>query len=104
MQNSQLERLLRLAQRTGDRLIITDAQGKRPVVILGLDEYETLLDGARLPSSDSRPPVIEEEEEVDLAKIEEAVAAVNKEFAPTSKAKGEKTDEGGEEQFYLEPV
>lgn len=44
MQNSQFERLLRLAQRTGDRLIVTDPSGEEPVVILPLAEYEGLLD------------------------------------------------------------
>ncbi len=44
MQNSQFERLLKLAQRTGDRLIVTDPSGKEPVVILPLAEYEGLLD------------------------------------------------------------
>ncbi len=104
MQNSQLDRLLRFAQRTGDRLIITDAQGKQPVVILSLDEYEALL-GAQEAPPKSRPApapqVAEEEEEVDLTKIEEAVAAANKDFTPKTKGK---VDDGGEEQFYLEPV
>lgn len=104
MQNSQLDRLLRFAQRTGDRLIITDAQGKQPVVILSLDEYEALLGGqGAKPRPAAVTPVsqVEEEEEVDLTEIEEAVAAANKDFTPKTKGK---VDDGGEEQFYLEPV
>lgn len=50
MQTHQLERMLRLANKTGGKLIITDSAGNKPVVILGLDEYEALLEGA--PSTD----------------------------------------------------
>lgn len=46
MQQSQFERLLKLAARTGDRLIVTDPTGKEPVVILPLAEYEGLLDAS----------------------------------------------------------
>lgn len=44
MQNSQLDRLLKLAKRTGDRLIVTGNDGTEPVVILPLTEYEGMLD------------------------------------------------------------
>jgi len=44
MQNSQLDRLLKLAKRTGDRLIVTGNDGTEPVVILPLSEYEGMLD------------------------------------------------------------
>ncbi len=44
MQNSQLDRLLKLAKRTGDRLIVTSNDGAEPVVILPLTEYEGMLD------------------------------------------------------------
>lgn len=47
MANNHLNRLLRLARRTGDRLIVTDERGsEEPLVILPLDEYEALIDGA----------------------------------------------------------
>ncbi len=47
MANHHLDRLLRLARRTGDRLIVTDERGsEEPLVILPLDEYEALIDGA----------------------------------------------------------
>jgi PHD/YefM family antitoxin component YafN of YafNO toxin-antitoxin module len=106
MKNSQLDRLLRFAQRTGDRLIITDSEGKQPVVILSLDEYEALLDGKKLPSA--RAQQAEEEESVDLTSIEAAVEAVNREATeePTVTPITRKTQqsEPGEEQFYMEPV
>lgn len=47
MANNHLDRLIRLARRTGDRIIVTDEVGKEePLVILPLDEYEALIDGA----------------------------------------------------------
>jgi len=114
MKNSQLDRLLRFAQRTGDRLIITDSEGKQPVVILSLDEYEALLDGKSGRGGSSTRPYAkenveaEEEESVDLTRIEAAVEAVNREAAeePTVTPITRKTQqsEPGEEQFYMEPV
>ena len=114
MKNSQLDRLLRFAQRTGDRLIITDSEGKQPVVILSLDEYEALLDGkvtsspARIPHPEPRMSEPVEEENVDLADIEAAVEAVNREAAPEPKVvpitRKVQPAEQGEEQFYMEPL
>jgi hypothetical protein len=49
MQNQQFSRLLRLARRTGDRLIVADEQGGDPVVILPIDEYEGLIEAALGP-------------------------------------------------------
>jgi hypothetical protein len=46
MQNSQFDRLLKLAKRTGDRLIVTGNEGEEPVVILPLAEYEALVEGS----------------------------------------------------------
>lgn len=122
MKNSQLDRLLRFAQRTGDRLIITDSEGKQPVVILSLDEYEALLDGrvsvprvrreqAQMESDQAlvnRAPVMEDEEVVDLTDIEAAVEATNRvateepEVVPI--VRKPQASEPGEEQFYMEPI
>ncbi len=110
MKNSQLDRLLRFAQRTGDRLIITDSEGKQPVVILSLDEYEALLDGRKATPIVARQPVseVEEEETVDLAGIEAAVEAVNREAVEEPKVipitRKSQPSEPGEEQFYMEPL
>jgi len=60
MHNQQFSRLLRLARRTGDRLIVTDEQGGEPIVILPIDEYEALIDSALGP--DFGPEGVEEEE------------------------------------------
>lgn len=93
--------MLRLANKTGGKLIITDSAGNRPVVILGLDEYEALLDTQKLsdvgrrpsgtevrsatPTTESRQPssvaVLNDEDEggddeADVTMMEEALLAV----------------------------
>ncbi|MFA5946483.1 MAG: hypothetical protein WC813_00475 [Patescibacteria group bacterium] len=63
MQNSQLDRLLKLAKRTGDRLIVTSNDGAEPVVILPLAEYEGMLDAMtffRSEKGGSSNPAFEE--------------------------------------------
>ena len=60
MQNQQFSRLLRLARRTGDRLIVTDEQCGEPIVILPIDEYEALIESALGPDFGSEG--VEEEE------------------------------------------
>ncbi len=87
MQTHQLERLLRLAQRTGGKLVITDAEGNQPVVILGIDEYEALLDKqlttSRPKTVVERPavaqPVPVQDDEADVSIMEEALMAVEEE-------------------------
>jgi hypothetical protein len=87
MQTHQLERMLRLANKTGGKLIITDSAGNRPVVILGLDEYEALLDASPRATRPASAPVPEkrvqsrqvervEEDEADVTAMEEALMAV----------------------------
>ena len=56
---SSLERLIKLAQKTGDRLIVHDEFSGRAVVILDVDTYENLFDRAEgaarpLPFPDNR--------------------------------------------------
>ena len=90
MPTHQLDRLLRLAQRTGGKLVITDAQGNQPVIILGLDEYEALLDAKPLkvkaptprsavPQPRTVTPV--EEPEADVTMMEEALMAAEEVIA-----------------------
>lgn len=55
MANDQFERIMRFAARTGDRLIVTDPAGKEPLVIMSLDEYEALVEGALGPGDYSMP-------------------------------------------------
>lgn len=53
MDSTQFSRLLKLAQKTGDRLIVTDPSFAEPVVILPLTEYEGLLDHKSFRSTGS---------------------------------------------------
>lgn len=76
----QFERLLRFAQRTGDRLIVTDPQGREPIVIMSLDEYEALLHGAFGPSKAFAVPDVEEDEH--FAEAEEPEEIFVPEFTP----------------------
>ncbi len=43
MKSSQLNRVLGLVKKTGDRLVVMDAQTDEVVVIMRLEEYENLL-------------------------------------------------------------
>ncbi|HLD60820.1 MAG TPA: hypothetical protein VJA27_01670 [Patescibacteria group bacterium] len=44
MKSSQLNQVLRLIRRTGDRAIIMDPAGEEVVVLMNLNDYEALLD------------------------------------------------------------
>jgi len=146
--DQQLRRLLALAKRTGDRLIITDPDGLQAYVLMGLDQYESLM-GLKAKISPTNLPVKErpmsrsvqapplapefpsitedvDEDEVptdiwdvvapadrtnetwDLAKMsQEERLNVQKQFElykNREKAKNQKEEDFGEEQFYLEPV
>lgn len=104
-------------------MIITDAEGKQPVVILSLDDYEALLGQSsaehneapkqemrKQPTkTEAREPLRETEEEyVNMAEIEAAVEAVNREAASEPKivpiTRKNPPADAGEEQFYMEPI
>lgn len=44
MCNNQLDRVMRLVRRTGDRCVILDNESEEAVVVMSLDEYERILD------------------------------------------------------------
>ncbi|PIQ67561.1 hypothetical protein COY25_02840 [Candidatus Uhrbacteria bacterium CG_4_10_14_0_2_um_filter_41_7] len=44
MNEKNLKRLIRLAERTGDRLIVAGEGDEEPMVIMGLDDYELMFD------------------------------------------------------------
>lgn len=44
MDSKQLQRLLRLSQKTGSPLIISDAEGSSPAVLMDIDQYEQLFE------------------------------------------------------------
>ena len=132
--NDSFKRLMALARRTGDRLIVTDPEGAEAFVLMGIDEYEGLLD-ARSAEGDVReekgslPVPVAVQNVHNVPVVEELSVAKNQE--PTSEAKIEiqnpkseiletpverqspdavpqtsepKEEEFGEEQFYLEPI
>lgn len=47
---ASLDRLLRLANKTGDRLIVVDSMSEEAYAVLPLDEYESLIAGRELDS------------------------------------------------------
>jgi hypothetical protein len=42
MNEASLKRLMKLARKTGDVLIVTDPDGQEPIVLMNIDRYETL--------------------------------------------------------------
>lgn len=107
MGKDQFERLLRFARRTGDRLIVTDPAGEEPIVVMSLEQYETLVANAFGPSKGF---VMPEEDEADVPDFIPALEIMEQEPVappvrpvPVQKAP-EKPQESGEEQFYLEPL
>lgn len=44
MQNSQLDRLLRLIRRTGDKAVVVDRESEHIFMLMDLDDYEGMLD------------------------------------------------------------
>ena len=49
--DKQLRRILDLVRRTGDRMVVTDSNGEDVYVVMGLEQYESLVDVA-LPEDD----------------------------------------------------
>ena len=42
MHEASLKRLMHLARQTGDVLIVTDSDGREPIVLMSIDRYEVL--------------------------------------------------------------
>lgn len=107
MGKDQFERLLRFARRTGDRLIVTDPAGEEPIVVMSLEQYETLIANAFGPSKGF---VLPEEDEADVPdfipalQIMEEQPVVQPVRQNSVQKVQEKRQEAGEEQFYLEPL
>jgi hypothetical protein len=99
MLNSQFERLLKLAQKTGDRLIVTDPSGQEPVVILPLSEYEGLLDHGSFRGG-REPQDVEERSYEDVPKS----APEAREEIGESEMEGEFDPEALEEQVMAAMV
>ncbi len=131
--NDAFKRILALARRTGDRLIVTDPDGVEAFALLSLDQYEELLGGPKdepplPPPPPDLPPISPAAADVptlefhdpdplpDVStpppRVQEGPVGGVFEEKPTEKPpvsqglppiSGEE-DDFGEEQFYLEPV
>jgi PHD/YefM family antitoxin component YafN of YafNO toxin-antitoxin module len=122
MKNTNFDRLLKFAQKTGDRLIVTDADGQDPIVILSLSEYEALLETKAKTKTIADALVAKNEKfttphvetslsdqfdfEPDMIPIKPAdETPINAEPEPSAQEAAQApAPEGNEEQFYLEPI
>lgn len=115
------KRILALARRTGDRLIVTDPDGKDAFALLSLDQYEELLGGPKdEPGLPLPPPPLPEEilspGPADFAVLQPSLESAVSPTIPAAPAPQVPLQEGhipiplkedtefGEEQFYLEPL
>lgn len=120
------KRILALARRTGDRLIVTDPDGKEAFAILSLDQYEELLGGPKDEPGLPLPPPPAPVEDVsplvpaDLVipppplepTVSTPIPAISSPSSPSDPSNLpigipiplKEDPEFGEEQFYLEPV
>jgi hypothetical protein len=85
-----LKRILELIGKTGDRVVIADPAGDKPYVLMGLEQYETIL------GKDGPAPLTPRKEK-----------ATMKRDIPLWKATPPKAvvrEAEDEEAFYLEPL
>ena len=76
-----LQRLLRLAKKTGSPVIMTDQQGSEPSVLLPLDAYEAMIDGlmyaeevfedGQMEAFDDFDDVVEDELDIPLQELDQ---------------------------------
>lgn len=59
MNNSQLDRVMRILARTGDRCMVFDRQNDVGVMVMNLDEYEKFLNGGQDVSDLSEGDMLE---------------------------------------------
>jgi hypothetical protein len=111
------QRILETARRMGSPLIVTDAAGREPMVIMSLQTYERLGEGnsqvtgrkSQSPKSESVEPTITE-----FASMPAPQAPVKPESAPVlqeiaiqvmeSPEMAQDSEISMEERFYLEPM
>ncbi|HBU27889.1 TPA: hypothetical protein DEB00_02110 [Candidatus Uhrbacteria bacterium] len=69
--HNQLNKILAFAQKTGDKVIVTDAEGREPMVIMPFDLYQHLIEISD-PYSDTALFQDQEDDEMDtLAQLPE---------------------------------
>lgn len=125
MHESELKRLLRLAKKTGDTVILSGGDESEPMVIMPLDRYEAMVDALMGGDSefidghddayleeelvespfDSELPIDEREFEPE-PRIEEISEKAESEPEKMEESAKKDDDDFGtdEERFYLEPV
>ncbi len=84
-----LQRTFEMARRHGMPIVVTDPNGKDPMVVLPLEAYETLLEGA---PKKREPIVVPVRDESSLAPLK---VQIEPEFLAELSA---------EERFYVEPL
>jgi hypothetical protein len=130
MKNTQINRVIGLVRKTGDRVVVMDQETEEVLVMMRLDEYENLMDFALPGGGDGPEPEYEAWDDVELPddtmdETEPVVASQQKTPEPDAPEKKldfsedwtEKTDSNGTEEdlsdvpadeeeprFYLEPV
>ena len=108
--NNSLKKIIELAKKTGDKVIVTDSDGSNPYVVMNLDDYEKLL------SEDKSEPELTDTDllnkinqdvsdwktrQQDMVKeenVQEPEFSVEPETTEVSK------DIDEDERFYFEPV
>lgn len=107
MNHSELERLIRLSQKTGDTLIVADPHGSQSVVVMPVEKYEAMMDVAM---GELTPEVYDEVDEEEFGELMPE-PGTETEFIPDLPVEEERTNQkkkddfsGEEERFYLEPV
>ncbi len=60
--NSQLHKILAFAQKTGDKVIVTDVEGKEPMVVMPFNMYEHLIETGKKASGLGDFPVVADDE------------------------------------------
>lgn len=76
--NTQLHKILAFAQKTGDKVIVTDPEGKEPLVVMPFNMYEHLIEIGKKSSGLGAFPVVAEDE------IDALAGAPDELFAPTA--------------------
>lgn len=83
------QHMLEMARRHGMPLVVTDPNGKAPVVVLPLEVYEALVDGAPKKKEPIVVPV----------RDESSLTPLNVQIEPENLA-----ELSMEERFYMEPL
>ena len=132
MQNSQLNRVIKLVKRTGDKTVIMDNESDAVMMLMDLSAYEKMLGGSEGveklteegllekinrdvavwrayndKEQPEEPVVVEKGKNINLTPVEDAPVTISK--YPSIHAEQEQSAhdivaEEEEEKFYLEPV